>query len=71
MELAYWSVRSSRIREIHGVKGEIVILARCKFTLLENMKIWCKIQVLLYPLSGDFGGLIIYLWDFTKTSKIN
>ena len=39
-----------------GWKGEIVILARCKFTWLENMKIWCKIQVIMYPLSKDMDG---------------
>ena len=29
----------------------IVIIARCK--ILENMKIWCKIQVLIYPLQKE------------------
>ena len=35
---------------VKGVEGKIVILACCEFHFLENMKFWCKIQVILYPL---------------------
>ena len=40
MELVYWSVRSFSRRGRDWVEGGIDILARCNFTLLENMKIW-------------------------------
>ena len=35
--------------EKRGRMGGIVILVRCKFQFLENMKIWCNIQVVIYP----------------------
>ena len=34
-----------------GVKGESLLQLAACFTLLENVKIWCKIQVIIYPLS--------------------
>ena len=52
-QLVFWSVRTFSRRGGDGVKGMeggINYLARCKFYLLENMKNWCKIQVLIYPL---------------------
>ena len=30
-------------------EGRLVILAASCFTLSENMKIWCKIQVMIFP----------------------
>ena len=47
MVLIYWSVRSSSMRKVDGV---IVILTNCCITLLENMNIWCNIQVIIYQL---------------------
>ena len=63
---------------VKGVEGKIVCLffqtAAC-FTLLENMKIWCKIQVLIYPFYQDIFGKVILLnlkivAGFKKESKL-
>ena len=63
---------------VKGVEGKIVCLffqtAAC-FTLLENVKIWCKIQVLIYPFYQDIFGKVIVLnlkivAGFKKESKL-
>ena len=33
--------------------GELSLLPAASFTLLENMKIWCNIQVIIYPLQDN------------------
>ena len=43
-------VRSSNMRGWDKIKGGIIIL-------LQKMKIWCKIQVIIYPLLLIKGGI--------------
>ena len=54
MELVYWSVRSSNRRGGDVVKrvddDNRFFEPATSFALLENMKIWCYIQVIIYPL---------------------
>ncbi len=51
MKLVYLSVRSSIRRGCKGdEKGESLFQPAAYFFLIENMKIWCKIQVIIYPL---------------------
>ena len=50
MELAHWSVHPEGGIGKKKCKGRIVIFAHCKFHFLKNMKIWCMIQVIIYPL---------------------
>ena len=51
MEHVYGSVRSSSKTDgLTGVKEESLFWPAASFTLLENMKIWCKILVIIYPL---------------------
>ena len=51
----YWSIRSSSMRVRDGVKGikwGIIVLSRCvRFTLIENIKLWCNLQVIISPFS--------------------
>ena len=50
MELIYWSVHSSRRIGGNGVKWESLFQPATCFTLIEKMKIWCKIQETIYQL---------------------
>ena len=43
------------VNEADGGEGGNIIFARCEFNFLKNMKIWCNIQVLIYPfLQGKY-----------------
>ena len=51
MDITYWSVCLSIRRGGDGVKGvELMFKSVTSFTLIENIKIWCKIQVIIYQL---------------------
>ena len=61
MELAYWSVLGNG----GGLRG-IAILARFLFYLLEIMRIWCKIQVIIYlsiAMMKLFFRIFVMLWE--------
>ena len=65
MELIYWPVRLSSRRGEYEVKGgvESFFYPAASFILLENRKIWCKIQVIIYP------SVIVFLKKYKNFSK--
>ena len=52
IELVYWSIRSSSSRGEDGEKGLELGVRYFSITLLENMKIWAKIQVIIHQLQA-------------------
>ena len=50
MYLIHWSVHSSSKRGRDGVNESIVIQPAASITLIEYMKIWCNIQVIIIRL---------------------
>ena len=51
LELVYW------LLFVHplgggGGEGESLFYPAASFTLLENMKIWCENQLMIYPIYG-------------------
>ena len=46
-------VREEGMDKGGGRRKSLLLLAAC-FTLLEDMNIWCKIQVMIYPLNFKF-----------------
>ena len=51
MELVYWSVCLYSRRGGDGVVVGYLILDHCEFHFVRELKIWCKIQEIIYPLS--------------------
>ena len=53
--LLTWSIRSSSRRGGDGIKGverrDSLSLPAANFTLLQNMLIWCKMKVIIYPIT--------------------
>ena len=54
---------------VKGLERGNRYFAHCDITLLENLKIWCKIQVIIYPLIYPKINIFIIKEKFNKIFK--